>query len=309
MKGGKTKWVRLSVTRFHSLRQMSANASAPNALSSPKASVWVASSQPSKRLCRKALLSERTFRDSIVQRARQRARTSILNKPVSVVPVLSLKSTTSQREHPLDTIAETDSQNDKVGLSIFGKRQRICHSYIMEPRISALRVRKRIPVPEAYVFAVPSRKRFLRQRLRQVPAGVRLEWLLNVQEVAVLPTDTTVQQWSPDTKSPTQDGSYTTSDEDHLFLMGCELPYQGLYFCWDCRKTLKQVFSDTQVVDFTTREFSKITTFGLFRQSRYLSSVSDTSKKVTIWFSYIHMGYVISSGNPQPKMLSLSDDL
>jgi hypothetical protein len=40
----------------------------------------------------------------------------------------------------------------------------------------------------------------------------------------------------------------------------------------NCRKTLNQVFSDTHVVDFTTCEFSKITTFGLFRQSQKESS-------------------------------------
>jgi len=32
-------------------------------------------------------------------------------------------------------------------------------------------------------------------------------------------------------------------------------------------------------------------------------------KKATIRFSYIQLGYVISTSNPQPKMLSLSDDL
>ncbi len=59
--------------------------------------------------------------------ARQRARSSILNKLVSVATVLSLRNTTSQREHPLATIAEMGSQSDKVGLSISEKDERLGH--------------------------------------------------------------------------------------------------------------------------------------------------------------------------------------
>ena len=60
----------------------------------------------------------------------------------------------------------------------------------------------------------------------------------------------------------------------------------------DCRKTLNQIFCETQVVDFTTCEFTKIETFWLFRQPRkewwrdwevYLSEIFSFGTSCEAW--------------------------
>lgn len=48
---------------------------------------------------------------------------------------------------------------------------------------------------------------------------------------------------------------------------------------------------------------------GSFDIESVLPHISKKSRKVTIWYLYIHLGYMNSSSNPQTEMLSLSDDL